>query len=337
MNIQECFKKKMDTEIYKFQKIINNWKNLLEFYYENLALNKQNKTKWLFRGDVFVHKEDSECSMEDAFKTSLDKAFEEYGIDAESPKQDTKRNKIEKAILRSFRRRAHLHTDDKDSTQTHLETFALLRHHGGPARILDWLYSFFSAVYFAVNRYDKNETYTVWALKNKWLNYVSEDVEDKFLSDKGYLKEHFNGKTKELKYRRKYQNNQFQSYVVTYLVNKNAKSLIYAANPYHLNERLAVQKGVLLFSGTVEKTWGENLQDIINNPPKNKGGKNIQVEGPILWEISIKLSKDCRNEFIRRLDEMNINQATLFPDLDGFAESLRTRIAHPESLGVEDS
>ena len=32
----------------------------------------------------------------------------------------------------------------------------------------------------------------------------------------------------------------------------------------------------------------------------------------------------------------NINQATLFPDLDGFAGSLRTRIAHPGSLGLND-
>jgi hypothetical protein len=31
---------------------------------------------------------------------------------------------------------------------------------------------------------------------------------------------------------------------------------------------------------------------------------------------------------------MNINQATLFPDLGGFAESLGRRLAYPEIFGI---
>ena len=34
---------------------------------------------------------------------------------------------------------------------------------------------------------------------------------------------------------------------------------------------------------------------------------------------------------------MGINQASLFPDLDGFAQSLTGRIAYPESLGIDDT
>jgi hypothetical protein len=34
---------------------------------------------------------------------------------------------------------------------------------------------------------------------------------------------------------------------------------------------------------------------------------------------------------------MNISQATLFPDLEGFAQSLINRIADPRSLGIEDA
>jgi hypothetical protein len=330
-DIEEFFKTKESNEFYRYyyqeQKgLINTWEQLLEFYY-NIFL-KQDTSKWLFRGDIAVC--DDKRSMREAFKTSLDKAFEEFEV---KPQDVTK---IEKAIIRSFRRRAHLLTDDKDNAQNQLEALALMRHHGAPTRILDWMYSFFPAVYFAMNReYNKKEKttiYTVWALNRKWLNDENTLFEnDKFLKDKGYFKEH-SLKPKDLHYYKTYDNNRFQKFVVTYLIHKNSESLIYAATPYRLNERLAAQRGTLLFSGTVDKTWGENLEDKIRESLKEK--RVPKNEGPILWEITFRLSKEERKKFLRGLDEMNINQATLFPDLDGFAESLRTRIAHPESLGI---
>ncbi|MHC4496981.1 MAG: FRG domain-containing protein, partial [Planctomycetota bacterium] len=124
-------------------KRVDTWKKLLDFH-KNLAPANQKASKWVFRGNV-----GSERSIKKAFQTSLDKAFKEFTIrgapQKASREQETRRNRIEKRIIRSFRRRAHLLTDDKDGTQTHLETFALLRHYGGPARILDWMYSFFPA------------------------------------------------------------------------------------------------------------------------------------------------------------------------------------------------
>lgn len=331
VNIEDAFKNKQTNEFYRYyywkqSDLISCWDQLLHCYHKDLL--EHGSSKWLFRGDIAVC--DQKRSMSEAFKTSLDKAFQEF----ETQPQDCSR--IEKAIVRAFRRRAHLLTT-RDATQTHLETFALLRHYGGPARILDWMYSFFPAVYFAINRYDKNEVYSMWALNRGWLNHMSEHLEAVFLRDQEYLKDHFDNKRTKLRYLRRYENNRFQSYIVTYLINKGCGSSIYAANPYRFNERLVAQRGVLFFSGAVEKTWGRNLQDTmtesLNSWPHKKKGR--EIKGPILWEIPLQLSKAQRNEFLKRLDEMNINQATLFPDLGGFAESLRTRIAHPESLGID--
>ena len=353
--IGKAFTKRQSTDFYKYYRhgrqkkvLISTWDQLRDFYDENFP--QQEASKWLFRGDVYVP--EKKRLIEEAFRTSLDKAFEEFETPADTPDQrETFRNQIEKRILRAFRRRAHLLTGGKDSTQTHLETVALLRHHGGPSRILDWMYSFYPAVYLAMNKkYDKNRkftTYTVWALNKKWLNCIGVQIEDQFLKDTRYIKRHFGKKVieqqkdrrqrhRDLKYLQKYNNNLFQSYVITYLMNENFRSLIYAATPYHFNERLVAQRATLLFSGTVDKTWGQNLKDTINKSIENrllkrKGG---ETEGPILWEIPFRLSKDERKQFLRGLDEMGINQASLFPDLDGFAESLTRRIAYPESLGV---
>ena len=338
IDIEQAFTKPESSDSYKFyyhkdKELISSWEQLRTFYYQTFS-----EDKWLFRGDSGIWEYgDPKPPMREAFKTSLDKAFEEFEVKP----QDIA--KIEKAIIRSFRRRAHLLTDDRNNTQNQLEALALLRHHGAPARILDWMYSFFPAVYLAMNReYNKKSeytTYTIWALSRKWLHEENVLFENKiFLEDDGYLNEH-SLKKKRLKYCQKYDNNTFQKFVVTYIINKNPKSLIYAANPYRLNERLAAQRGSLLFSGTVNRTWGENLRNMINKTLRNRQNMkdDEKTTGPLLCEIPFRLSKKERRTFLRGLDEMNINQATLFPDIDGFAESLRTRIAHPESLGIEVS
>ena len=336
-DVEESFRKKESNAFYKCYEETYCWKQLRDFYYETFP--EQEASAWLFRGDVFVYEKDSDHLMRNAFKTSLDKAFEEFETELQ------RRSKIEKAIIRAFRRRAPLFTDDKYVAQNQLEALALMRHHGAPARILDWMYSFFPAVYLAMNReYNKKAeytTYTIWALNRKWLHFENVLFENRiFLRDTGYFREHFLT-LKDSKYYQEYDNSLFQKFVVTYMINKNPASLIYAATPYRFNERLAAQRGTLLFSSKVDRNWGENLQDMIRNsvkrwPPKDKNGRVMKGVKPILCEITFTLSKKERGEFLRGLDEMNVNQVTLFPDLDGFAESLRTRIAHPESLGIYD-
>lgn len=202
-DIEESFKSKTSNKFYRYyfdeksKQIINCWSQLIHFYYDVFL--KQEASEWLFRGDIAVC--DQNRSMREAFKTSLDKAFEEFDVNLETPSKEhkTNRNRIEEKITRAFRRRAHLLTGDKESTQTQIENLALLRHHGAPARILDWMYSFFTAVYFAMNRdYNKEEyTYTVWALNRKWLNHVSICIESNFLNDREYLLYHFAYKKKK--------------------------------------------------------------------------------------------------------------------------------------------
>ena len=49
-----------------------------------------------------------------------------------------------------------------------------------------------------------------------------------------------------------------------------------------------------------------------------------------LYKIVINVCVDQRNEILSQLRSMNIYEAVLFPDLDGFAKSMRQEFAYPE-------
>ena len=48
----------------------------------------------------------------------------------------------------------------------------------------------------------------------------------------------------------------------------------------------------------------------------------------------IIISEKCRTEVLSRLRKMNIDQTTLFPGLDGFAQSLNTRFVEIGELPI---
>ena len=294
---------------------IKNWDELLDYYKKEIS-----KGKWMFRA------EKANCHP---LETSLDKAFDNCGV-------SDKKNEIEQKLIRLFKRRYRLHVDSKMIAQDNLEIVALMQHYGAPTRALDWTYSFFVAVYFAINRHSDKEDGVVWCLDKEWLNKKNEtdkdNFEKSFLDNKPYITKHFLAKrflfnksgiinhlkykVEELKYTKDYYPNKFQNLIVNYIINENPELFIYAATPYYLNDRLAIQKGALLFACDITKSWKENL-DKMKEEESNKVLKKFTI------------LKEIRKEFLEKLYEMNINQSSLFPGLGGFAESLTTLIAHP--------
>src|ERR1051325_10040142 len=56
----------------------------------------------------------------------------------------------ERWILREFRRRAHHYLTNLPDENQLIEWLALIQHHGGPTRLLDFSYSFYVAAFFAM-------------------------------------------------------------------------------------------------------------------------------------------------------------------------------------------
>jgi len=96
-------------------------------------------------------------------------------------------------------------------------------------------------------------------------------------------------------------------------------------NPYRLNERLTIQQGSFLAQGDIGTTFEENFEAILRRSACKR-----------LFKFTIPDDADLRRSILRQLHRMNVSRATLFPGLEGFAESLSTQLLIPQML-VADS
>ena len=302
--------------------IITDWDSLYNLYIEKFT---EEKTVWVFRGENPESTDDDHSHIpEGAFKSRLHEDFLRFEI-----KGDKRRREIEQKLIRAFRRKAPLHT--KDKSENWLECLALIQHYEGPTRMLDWTYSFFAAVYFAINRAKQNKDgriqCVVWALDNKWLGEKNKDFEKK------YIKKHEHDKETKIKLekaredkRGQFENRVIHSFITKQLTNSTKhygfEPMVYAVNPYYLNERLSNQQGVLICPSQIEISWGQNLQSMLQKSPQD-GDTEFR-----LWRIKVDCDTvEMQKKFLRRLFDMNISQASLFPDLDGLAKSLRIMVS----------
>ena len=210
---------------------------------------------------------------------------------------------IEAEFVAEFQRGARNYLS-KDETPEHLiEWLALMQHHGAPTRLLDWSFSFLVALFFAVEKAEAS--CVVWCLDLHWL---LTKVEKKFQTVFKPIIDH----DPRLK-RKKFFKSVFQA--------NPALDLVYSLNPNRLNPRLKIQQGIFLAAGNL----GISFEDNFDTVQRDDRGQVLKIV------IEIRNPR-VRTEILRHLYRMNINRATLFPGLDGFAQSLHTMMATPEIL-----
>src|SRR5262245_20492426 len=78
---------------------------------------------------------------------------------------------LEAGLIRKFQRQCHHYMQDTPREDDVLEWLALMRHYGAPTRMLDWTWSFFVALFFAIQYADS--TSAVWGLN---LDAIDENV-----------------------------------------------------------------------------------------------------------------------------------------------------------------
>jgi hypothetical protein len=102
-----------------------------------------------------------------------------------------------------------------------------------------------------------------------------------------------------------------------------------AAVPHRLNERISIQQGLFAIPGDLRFSFEENLAvtfdvdvDAFKNVLKIKPSRSFDTKKSDYGIVKMILPIEIHNAALLDLASMNIDAATLFPGLEGFARSL---------------
>lgn len=218
-------------------------------------------------------------------------------------------NGIEAHFLAEFQRGARNYLT-KDATPEHLiEWLALMQHHGAPTRLLDLTRSPFIAGYFAfeicIPREDSHVA--IWCFNIDHLKKKSLQI----------LSQEFGSALKETQ-------NLINEKLFEVLFYQNDKNLVFPVEPFRMNRRYSLQQSIFVSTGTSVTPFMEQLQFLGEDLP----------QAVVKLEIPTQEKKPA----LRELQMMNLHRASLFPDLDGYALSLKFRynnLKAPEELAKE--
>jgi hypothetical protein len=188
-----------------------------------------------------------------------------------------------------------------------------MRHHRGPTRFLDWTYSPYVAAKFALDSREEQSANTarrdgvVWCLNTSWLEHaVGKIIGRETLRRWNKLRDEpsFRG--------------------IFFRNSGHQDRFVYTSNPAVLNERLSIQQGLFLCPADASHSFLGSLRDLAGHEDN-------------IVRLRLDLGDVDLRRFAGSLLRMNVHSASLFPGLDGLAESLGERIvrlrSRPRSAG----
>lgn len=186
-------------------------------------------------------------------------------------------------ILRIFRRKAHRFIEHPPEEGDSFQWLALMQHHGAPTRLLDFTWSPYVAAFFALERATGDAA--VWAIFPPGLhNRMIRTIRASQQVEGDEV-----GPWIEGNYEKNFLNNEHPFLII--------------GEPHRMNQRLVAQSGTFVMPGLLDRP--------------------IEALAPPDAVVKFTLdAKMLRDEALADLYSMNINHATLFPDLDGLSRSL---------------
>lgn len=187
--------------------------------------------------------------------------------------------------IRVFRRKAHNYLSDPHALEDDLRCLAMIQHHGGATRLIDFTKSPFVAAFFALEK--AVDDVAIYALNTPELWHAKPSSEPDLTRE--VIDPRITGNANKYFYR-------------------NENDILWAGEPELMDSRLIAQSGTFIMPGVLNKPVDAIL-------------KNYTSDKTLLKKII--LPKQIRQESLLTLYRMNITNATLFPDLDGLAKSIR--------------
>jgi hypothetical protein len=269
------------------------WADVKAFFQKDLPGQLSN---WVFRGHSRHH----------------------YRLESSLDRTNTKHRKLvaEQYFIYQFKKSAHHHLPSSAVPTTTLEWLALMQHHGAPTRLLDFTRSPYVACFFALESFIKQpdcqeENWrAVWCIDADWLRkaaiyrisrriYGFQNIQSTRWQDPEFLSTNFED-----------------------IFLKRSVDIIVPLEPPRSNERLLIQQGVFLCPGAVDKGFERTLADCAIQQAPDEPVPTDMAE----HIYKLKISEDCRRDALYDLHLMNVNWASLFYGLDGFAKSLEHKL-----------
>src|SRR5712691_6479293 len=111
--------------------------------------------------------------------TSLDRAVrKQHSTPTSSSLYHLDRDAEARDLLFRFQQQAHLYLNHLPAPDDLSSWFALMQHHGAPTPFLDWTYSSYVAMYFALEQLPQEgeKCSAVWAIDSDWLENTGREL-----------------------------------------------------------------------------------------------------------------------------------------------------------------
>ena len=206
-------------------------------------------------------------------------------------REESKRTQTEQTLTFRFRQAVANYLPAGQIPNVHLDLLAAMQHHGTPTRLLDFTRSPYVAAYFAVEDAVLDEPCAIWAIDEPWCR-ARADATLRLAGQVGPDHPTFSWL--------------YQGQTLAQV------ALVAPAGPFQLSTRQVAQQALFAVPGDLTLSFEENLRRMLE--PGESLGEHVKC---------YQLSGVARGEILRDLRLMNISRASLYPGLDGFAQSLR--------------
>lgn len=252
---------------------ISSWSQLVVEY------ERFNAGDWMFRGHARAS-----CRLESSLERAVSRRFGRPMATVAD---------YERGLLRLFRRHYYKYSAHQPDPNDRVEWLAIMQHHGAPTRLLDWTYSFYIAVFFAIENATPGDLCSIWVVNHvKCWDLIRASFPAQVTAA---------GR------------DETRASAFNDLLD-SGKLLVCPVNPFFQNERLTVQQGVFLAACHACGTFMENFD------------ASVGTDSTAWQKLDVECSATFLMEAFAHLHRMNVTRAALFPGLDGFATGLQNLI-----------
>lgn len=100
--------------------------------------------------------------------------------------------------------------------------------------------------------------------------------------------------------------------------------------PQLLNDRIHIQQGLFLINGSLNTKFDDMLFSTLSVDKTKKEEKDLQyiTESKVdeVKMFKLVISNEIKKDLIKELFKMNISRETIYPGIEGFAQSIKTKI-----------